>query len=173
LRDYVSEMDALFKQACAGSGWAVPVVAQRIYEHLLHDDNDLLQGWLDEMALPLLTKAIGDRVRQERLAARAAATTVRFRQAMQQAADGDTEALSLYLVTHVVGPGHTRKRAKDMTGREHLHVATRYEKAGVEALTLGAFHAAVAERIGEHRTEEVLNREEYEQLYRNITGAAE
>lgn len=169
MRDYQAEIEGLIKEATQGSGWAAPIVAKQLFEQLEAEDPELLQGWLQEMALPLLTKAVGDYVRAQRAEARRNTKGKEFRDAVAAHAAGDENALSVYLATHVVGPGHTRKRACDMTGPEHLKVGQWYERAGVESLTMGSFHVAVAARVGNRRTREVFSQQQYEDMYRSTT----
>jgi hypothetical protein len=160
-RNHQREIEDRILAEISGTGWAVPVVAAHLYNDLKEHDPDLLRGWLEEMALPLLTQQVGDLARAQRSRAR--------REAAAGAEHAETPRRpSLYHVTHVLS-GVTRKRACDMTGPEHRLVAHRYENAGVQSLMLGAFHTAIADKVGERRTSEVFTREEYERMYRSVT----
>jgi hypothetical protein len=173
-RDYLGEMEERISALIdRPDDYAVPILAGELYTDLTSQDPDLLTGWLEAMALPMLSKAIGDRARSRRNTARRQAVKDRFEQAAKAFEGGNREALSMYLEPHVVDSHLTRRRACDMSGRDHRYVAGKYERAGVESLMLGAFHSAVAAQVGDGKTSDVLDADKYEELYRSICEVSE
>lgn len=172
-RDYLAEMDTRITDATAGSGWAAPLVAQKLHAELVADDPDLLDGWLHAVAGEALRQAIANRSRAHRTYARRAASRA-FAQAARDAEDSGDAAplLGLFAVDYVVAADRTRKRARDMTGPDHRFVAGRYEASGNGELMLAAFHHAIAEKVGDRRTAEVYTEAEYEALYLSVTRRA-
>lgn len=71
---------------------------------------------------------------------------------------------------HAVTVDHVRKRAGDMTGADHKFVAATYTDTGNNAMMLAAFHRAVAKKVGNRKTCDVLNADRYEEMYRSITN---
>lgn len=172
-RDFQAEMNALIVTITEGKTYAVPDLARELYGRLLAEDPVLLNGWLHQNALAVLSKAIGDHVRSMRAAARAGSTgrkssAGRFAAAARLAQQGDTSALALYATMHVVNPSQERKRAADMNGNDHRYVAQQYSRNAQELGLLGLFHETVAAKVGDHRTEDVLTAEQYEALYRSF-----
>jgi hypothetical protein len=165
-RNYLQEMDDAIGEAIdRQDGWAVPQVAGQLFETLNAEDPELLEGWLEEMALPMMTKAVGDATRRRRNTARAQLQRDKFTRAHEA---GDAQAMGMWHAAFVVDSALTRRRACDMTAADHRFVAGRYEKAGVESLMLGAFHSAVAAKVGNGVTSDVLSAADYETLYRDI-----
>jgi hypothetical protein len=177
-RDYIAEMDAHIAAATSGSDWVAAIVAEKLCGQLLEGDPDLLDGWLHAMAVPLLRRAIGLRIHQERCAAKRGARAREFAAAAAdlESADGEEREsvtaalLGMFSEIHVVDADQTRKRAADMTGSEHLFVAENtYQKSANTALMLAAFHRAVAKKVGKKRTADVLSEDQYEAMYLSIT----
>jgi hypothetical protein len=182
VRDYAREMQERIAQATDGTRFAVPVVARRLFEELSREDPELLDGWLREQGLAALTRAVGNRVRNLRSQARQqverrsrmsrhGSAAARFGQAVRDFEAGQVTALSAYTALHVVNSRHDRARACDMTGPDHQFVAGKYEGTAVESFLLSAFHSAVADRVGDSITSNVLTQDEYEDLYRSICAA--
>jgi len=182
-RDFIAEMDARITEATAGSGWVAAVVAQKMYGQLLESDPDLLEGWLHAIATQMLRRVIGLRTHQERTVARRRAGARSFADAaadfeMAASEDGRQEAavrlIGMFGEPHVIDADGTQKRAADMTGPEHLFVAENtYQRTANRALMLGAFHRAVAGKVGVRRTADVLTEVQYAQMYRSIVRSPE
>ena len=169
-RDYLAEMGQRIKAATKGSGWVAGIVAAKLHAQLQEKDPDLLDGWLHAMAIQTLRQEISLRARVERTTARRRASARAFRDATDDAEEtGDaTPLLGLFQVIHTVDEDNTRKHAADMTGPEHLFVAGAYKQSANETLMLAAFHRAVAKKVGDKRTSEVLDEQQYEELYLSI-----
>lgn len=166
-RDFIGEMAALIEQATQGSDWVPAIVAVSIRDLLAAEDPELLDGWLHAMAAQTLTEQIILRERSNRTASRARAGARAFAAAAQS---GDVELLRAFAVTHAVDEANTRRRVADMTGMDHRFVAGRYAESANTYRMLAAFHQAVAKKVGERRTADVMSEPEYDRLYRSILG---
>lgn len=174
-RDYLADMDEQIGASTRGDGWVAGIAAEKLHAQLLETDPDLLDGWLRAVAVQVLREAIGARSRVQRTVARRRAGSRAFQKAAREAEDSGDAAplLGLFAVNHVVDGDRNRKRAADMTGPEHLFVADNtYQRSANESLMLAAFHRAVAGKVGERRTSEVLTEEQYERLYLSIARSA-
>lgn len=167
-RDYPAEMTALIEESTQGSDWVPALVAEKLIDRLKTDDPDLLNGWLHTLAPQLLTDAISTRERSVRTVTRRRATSRAFATAAES---GDPIELGSFAVTFVIDETDTRRRVADMTGTDHRFVATGYAASAKRARMLGAFHQAVAKKVGKQRTAEVMSEAEYDRLFRSITGA--
>lgn len=174
-RDYIAEMDEQITDATEGSGWTAAIVAAKLYGRLLADDRDLLEGWLHEMATDTLRHAIIRRSHAARMRERARAARGEFADAardFETGADaGGMKLQGMFALTHVVDAEDIRKRAGEMTGTDHLFVAESYQSRGQKNLMEAAFHRAVAEKVGEQRTDQVFSLQEYETMYRSVVGS--
>lgn len=170
-RDYIAEMADAITEATNSGDFVAPVVAEKLHARLLETDPDLLTGWLHASAVHLLTRAIGDRDRRERTAARTRGGARRFKEASDASEAGDDDAMSMFAtVRYVVDDGETRRALGDMTGTDHLFVADGYEQSAAKARMLAAFHKAVAKRVGKRKTSDVFSEAEYRKLYDSLTG---
>ena len=165
-RDYVAEMDARIDAATSGDGWVAGIVAAELHADLTATDPDLLSGWLHASAEHWLQQTIRDRSRSTRAHARHHAGAHQF----ADAADDPETLRGMLSVDYVIDDSQTRKRAGDMTGPDHRYVANSYTATGNRALLLAEFHVAVARKVGKRRTSDVLSLDQYENLYRSITG---
>lgn len=170
-RDYIAEMNAAITEALGEGDIVAPLIAEKLHADLLETDPDLLDGWLRACAVHFLTRAIGDRDRRERTAARTRGEARRFRAATEAAVGGDDAPLSLFAtVRYVVDENETRRVLGDMTGTDHLFVADGYRESAAKARMLEAFHRAVARKVGKRKTSDVFTEAEYQRLYDSITG---
>jgi hypothetical protein len=170
-RDYIAEMGDRLAEAMADGDFVAPALAEKLHAHLLETDPDLLDGWLREGAVHFLTRAIGDRDRNERSAARSRGGARRFKEASDAAQAGNDAALSMFAtVRYVIDEGETRRTLGDMTGADHLFVADGYKQTAANARMLEAFHRAVGKRVGKRKTCDVFTEAEYQKLYDSITG---
>lgn len=180
-RDYVAEMDERIAEATKGSGWVAAVVAQKLHASLLESDPDLLDGWLNAMAVQMLRRVIGLRTHAERAAAKRGARVREFSEAADdfEAADDAEEKdaaagrlLGMFAMPYVIDADGTQKRAADMTGPDHLFVAGDKEKTAKTARMEAAFHRAVAKKVGKKRTADVIPLDQYEAMYLSIVRDA-
>ena len=174
-RNYLAEMDARITELTEGSGWIAADLAHKLFSTLSIHDPELLEGWLIETGPDSIRRHIQARTRARRAQERKRAAAGRFAhyaKDYESATNKDTagERLSgMFAVLHVVNPDGVQKRASEMSGKEHSFVADGYHIRGRAALMEAAFHRAVAEKVGDQRTDEVFSIEKYEEMYRSIT----
>jgi hypothetical protein len=170
-RDYRADMNALLDIKVPDSEFVPAIVAAELTDWLRDNDPDLLRGWLDSMAVVLLTDVIGMRARSSRARAQRAAAPGAFAKAAAKfESSGDAEHLSVFRTTCVVSEDNLRRAIGDMTNADHLFVADRYELSARSAQMDAAFHRAVAKRLtGGKRTSDVMDEETYLRLRESIT----
>lgn len=171
-RDYPAEMTALIEESTQGSDWVPALVAEKLIDRLKADDPDLLNGWLHTLAPQLLTDAISMRERSIRTVTRRRASARAFGKASEAAESGDLTEIGSFAVTYAIDDDNTRRRVADMSGADHQFVASDYTRKAKRSQMLAAFHRAVAKKVGKKRTADVMSEDEYDRLYRSITGTA-
>lgn len=173
-RDYIAEMDERIAELTQGSGWVAAAVAARLYRELLWKDRDLLSGWLYEMGPDTLRRHIQGRAAAQRARERARAARGEFADAAHRFETGEdsngAKLVGMFALTHVVDVEDRRKRAGEMTGADHLYVANTYTARGQRNLLEAEFHRAVAKKVGDRRTDEVISLADYEHMYRSVVG---
>ena len=136
-------------------------------------DNDIPLV-LADVRQRLVVKVIADHLRLVQAARRAQGHRLARRadfeeKVAESVALGDT---SPFTVDMCVDDKLTRRRVGDMTGADHLFVADGYAARSKTAALLARFHQAVAKKVGERRTSEVLSEEDYLRMQSSILRAA-
>src|SRR5262249_22205909 len=121
-RDYDKDMLETARAAIPEWDFVPGVVASDLVQRLRKDDPDLLEGWLQEHAVAILTDYIGTLLRRDRMRERRNEATSAFRDAADEAEAGDPESLDSFKVVYEIDVEHTRRRVADMTGPDHLYV---------------------------------------------------
>jgi hypothetical protein len=87
------------------------------------------------------------------------------------AANGDPAPLSLFVRWRCrVSDDGTQRTLGDMTGPDHKYVAADYsDRANANAM-IAAFHIALAKKVGNKRTADVVDEATVERLYLSIIG---
>jgi hypothetical protein len=164
-RDYVAEMNQVIGELLENEGeFIASVAASRLHDWLREHDPDLLSGWLRVCATGFLTGAIANRDRAVR-------ARLRRRGVVGEPVDGDPPN-QLFKTHYVVDQQGTRRPLGGMTGPDHLFVSGRYGRAAFTNQMLAKFHQAVAERVGERTTGEVMDEQTYWKLYRSVGGSS-
>lgn len=148
------------------------VVAAKVHAVLLETAPDVLDEWLRANSVIFLTDRIGQRLRQKRAVAAHQAKARAFGDAAVRAERGDVTAMRHFDVSYPVDDQNTWRRVGDMTGSDHLFVASRYQASGAYDLMIAAFHRAVAKKVGKKATAEVLTEEQYDALLRSVVKQA-
>lgn len=125
-----------------------------------------LDEWLTAHAIDFCRVALDRIMRHERAIATRRADARTFAEAETD------EELGVFTTHLVVDPNQTRRAIGDMRAADHRFVAENYTASGNRALLLGAFHLAVAKRVGRRRTADVLTESEYLRLRDSITNAS-
>ena len=171
-RDYRADMNDLLDVKTPESEYVPAVVAAELVDYLREHDTDLLRGWLDSMAVSLLTDVIGLRARATRARAQRHASASAFADAARKfETSRDAEVLSVFRVTCVVSEDNLRRAIGDMTRADHLFVAERHDTSARTAQMEAAFHRAIAKRLkGNQRTADVMDEDTYLRLRESITN---
>lgn len=171
LRNYTSEMHERIKKAIPEYDYVPSIIAMNVIDRVEKEDPELLSGFLVEQAVRLVSEAIVEMSVNQRKRYRAAAARTEFSEAAARFEAGDETALSPFYAEFTVDVENTRRQAANMTGADHLFVATRYRKVERTSKMQAAFHEAVAQKVGDKQTKDVFTEEEYSRLYQSITGA--
>ena len=132
-----------------------------------HYPKELL-AWLRGNAVSFVREEIGNMNRSIRSRAFAVAPRESFGSAAES---GDRERIGLFASPCCVSADNTVKRLADVTGPEHLFVAESYDRTAEPALMRAAFHRALAKKVGNKRTKDVLSEGQCERLLASITKA--
>lgn len=149
-------------------GEFIPVmVATEFVEFMRREAPEELQDWLSDHAVRFVSDELSSILRRERqtVIRRAAARSFAL-----AAASGDRDRLGAFTMVYTIDDSNTRRTVKNMTGRDHLYVADAYTINGNRVLLLAEFHRAIARRVGDRRTEDVMSEQEYERLLGSIVG---
>jgi hypothetical protein len=173
VRDYIADMSAAIEDAIPEGDYAAPLVAAELVEKLRATDPGLLSGWLDLRAAVFLADTIARRSNSKRQAARVGGPRRAFAEAAQRFTEQtDPAILAPFATEYVIDAENTRRRVADMTGPDHRFVAAGYAESKRTAALLEKFHVAVARKVGDRRTAEVISESEYLAMLRSITGPA-
>lgn len=168
-RDYLADMTAAVEAAIPEGDYVAPVIAAELVDRLRTEDPDLLSGYLHLRAAAVLADVIARRSNSKRQAARLGAPRVAFAEAARTFAEQrDPVVLQPFATEYVIDEANTRRRVADMTGEDHRFVAGRYAEARTTAALLEQFHLAVAKKVGDKRTADVIGEEQYLRLYRSV-----
>jgi hypothetical protein len=169
-RDYLADMTAAIEAAVPEGEYVAALVAADLVEKLRVEDPELLAGWLDLRAAVVLADVIARRSNSKRQAARAAAPRTAFQEAARTfEVERDPLVMSPFATHYVVDGENLRRRVADMTGADHEFVASGYADTKTTAALLEKFHRAVAKKVGDRRTSDVMSEEQYARMYRSIT----
>lgn len=169
-RDYVAEMRAVMDAETGDGPYVAAVAAEHIVDKLRATDPDLLSGWLDVQAVPLINAAIRDRDRSVRAHARTAATRSVFRSAAEAAESGDTEALGQFLRTVYVVEDGSRVRLAEMRKPDLVFAADDYRERAQSNLLQEAFLRALAKKVGHDRVSDHFDDAQLTALWQSITA---
>lgn len=169
-RNYSDEIRDLVDSMTLTGEFVARLVADDIVEKLRANDPELLSGWLNERAGEIL----GDYIRHRCNSTRSHVRSMAGRRAFAEAAEAFAETriaavFDPFRVVYVVNDEDLRRPVADMTGADHLYVASGYALSAKQSLMEEAFHRAVAKKVGGKRTSEVFTTEQYESMYRSIT----
>lgn len=165
-RDYHREMNALLTSILASTDdIVVAVEANKLVAKLAETDPELLRGWLAANAEQFVADALGSRLRSKRGHVRRTSQARAFSTA---ARSGDPVALRPFRTRHIVDDHYTQRAVGKMNGNDHLFVAQSYDMSAQTSQMLAAFHRAVARRVGDRLTEEVMNEDAYLRMYESI-----
>jgi hypothetical protein len=170
-RDYLAEMRAVIAAETAEGPYVSGVVAQHIVNKLRVTDQDLLEGWLDQMAVFLVRHTINLRDCSARTSARTGARRQQFAEDAGNFERGNRSAMTHWLaVVHVVADG-SRKKLAEMTAADLAHVADGYEVRAAENAMSAAFLRALAKKVGRRTVADVFTEEKLSALWQSLSGS--
>lgn len=144
--------------------------AEKFLAYMRERHPDELDAWLDERVTIFVAEEMRFVLRSERQRQRQRAGARAFAEAAAELGEHPTAGqLDAFKVTYCVNARNEWKPAGEMNAADCNYVAGLYETRGNRALMLGAFHRAVAARLGERTVEEVFTRDEYTQLLDSFT----
>jgi hypothetical protein len=150
--------------------WVSAVMAAKFVSHLEEMNPDLLDGFLHEQAVAVVTDVISTTRRRDRAAEARNARGVAFGEAVE-AGNVAEFTRSAFDGRCVVNAENVSKLVRYMTKADHLYVAERYGVDQRAAGLAGAFHAAIAKRIPHGKTTaDVMDEAEYVRLRSSIAA---
>lgn len=171
-RDYLAEMRAVMDAETSEGPYVSAVVAEHIVRKLRAVDPDLLDGWLNQMAVFMVRHSINLRDCSTRTRARVVARRQQFADDATAFERGDRAAMAGWLqVVHVVDAEGTRKRLAEMTAADLTHVADDYEARASENLMHASFLKALAKKVGRRTVADVFDENKLNQLWRSLSGS--
>ncbi len=152
-------------------------------DYKITDVVDEAIGWLatyDPNALAEFYAMHGRRMLHEFLRRRQASERQRFRNALTGKAfmaaaekyqkTGDASVLKPFQMTYNVDAHNTRRKVGDMTGSDHVYVASQLEGNVQKQKLLATFHRQVAEMVGNNKTSDVIDEDTYAKLYKSLVS---
>lgn len=172
MRDYLNDMNDLLDTKVPDSNYIPSLVSAEIVEWLRDNDPDLLHGWLNEIAVVVMTDVIGTRDRSDRARRRHHASAVAFSAAAGSfSTTGDPTVFSPFRQKFTVNDANLRRSVADMTSDDHKFVAAKYASSSKIADLESKFHAAIAKKIGPGQTtSDVMDESTYQTMYNSIHG---
>lgn len=144
--------------------------ALEVRRYLEKNEPELLERWKDEMLTNWLRDAFRRMLNSQRSRTRAKWRAEAFGEKVRRHELGEKEIA--FEVTYVVDEFNTRRPVADMTGRDHLFVASKYEETVEMSKFEASFHKAVARKVGSKRTEDVMTPTEYREMYEDMLRTA-
>lgn len=170
-RDLAREIRAIVDDELekAGDVYVAGLIAQKVVARLRRDDPELLTKFLDQHAVNIVTRMVGDISRSLKTHARAQSGRKQFAKAVERQEAGEPRALASWLDTvYVVTTDEQRKRLRDMDRQDLEYAITDYtNRARVNALQ-AAFLRALAKKIGARTVGEVYGDEELSRMWNSL-----
>lgn len=154
--------EELSKETVVAADAATIVLERMALEHPAE-----LNVWLRDRAREMLRSEIGHLIRSRRSTARSGSRARAFGEATDSSGGG-----GLLESWFVVSETYEQKRVADMTGPDHLFVAGGYEATVQSAAMEAAFHRAVAKKVGNKRTGDVLSESQLQRMHKSVTTRA-
>lgn len=144
------------------------LVAQKVAAMLSENDPTFLDAWLHEHAPYFITHMMTTWMRTSRHVAVSRAQRGVFEKAAEKLVAGEVLEEGIFEQLYVVAEDKLRRKLGDMTGTDHVFVATRYQNSAQRDGLLAEFHRAVARKVKKRKTSEVMSEEQYEALLRSV-----
>lgn len=161
--NFLDELEQ-FRRALPGD-FITGDVAAEFVARMEMTNPDVFWDWMVDNAVRFCADAINFQIRRERQIVMRRAKSRAFAFAVQS---GDPTELRAFSLLYSVGPDHRRRTVGEMTGADHTWVADSYSASGKKSLMLAAFHKAVARRVGDKKTSDVMSETEYEKMLGSV-----
>lgn len=143
-----------------------PEAGRKIAEQMRSQYPDEHLAFLDQQAEQIYTTLLRDMNRRRR---GHYAMTQDARAFAEAAEEGD---VSMFVAWRCkIDDEGTQRCIGEMTGPDHIYVATDYANRAAANAMLAAFHRAVAKKVGKRTTAEVFSEDELTRLYNSIAGS--
>lgn len=153
----------------AGDTYVAGLIAQKVVNRLRQDDPELLTKFLDQQAVTIITRMIGDISRSLKTHARANSGREAFRKALERQEAGEPRALASWLDTvYVVTTDEQRKRLRDMDRQDLEYAIGDYTARSRANALQAAFLRALAKKVGARTVGEVYSDEELSRMWNSI-----
>lgn len=123
-------------------------VARTLAEKFIAENADLVDGWLQERAVTLLTIHLATR---RRIAA-SAAVRQQFAKASEDAESGDYTTISIFSQHLVVNEQNLSRSIGQMNRQDCLFVSTRHDARAKSHAFEAAFYKAIADQLDDTQT---------------------
>lgn len=172
-RDFAADMRKYIDEGRAeGRAYNAAELAAYIVYKLKGEDRELLYGWLEAHAEPTIREAITRIDAASRAYARHTAPLSVFKEATDQAENGNPEPLrqGFLQAVYVINAENDRKALGDMTAEDVLYVSAGYDRRARSAKLEAEFLRQLAAKIGNGRVRDMFDNVELADLRNKITG---
>lgn len=170
-RDLARDIRAIVDEELdrAGDVYVAGIIAGKVVARLREEDPELLNKFLDQHAVSIVTRMVGDISRAQKTYARANSGKQQFAKALERQEAGEPRALAAWLdTTYVVTTDEQRKRLRDMDKDDIEFAVKDYtERARANALQ-ASFLMALAKKIGARTVGEVFTDEELMRMWGSL-----
>lgn len=170
-RDLAREVRAVVDDELdqAGDTYVAGLIAQKVIARLRREDPELLTKFLDQHAVSIVTRMVGDISRSQKTHARANSGREQFRRAIERQEAGEPRALAAWLDTmYVVTTDEQRKRLRDMDKQDLEYAISDYtNRARVNSMQ-AAFLRALAKRVGARTVGEMYSDRELSTMWNSV-----
>ncbi len=167
--DPASKVRAYIDDALEHTTYISSDLAHRLVDKLRDEAPDVLQEWLNSVAVDVMRDTINRVQQSRRSVVRQRAKTSVFKAAVDAAEAGETGLLEGWLTQpYLTNPENIRKPLGEMYRAEILHAVAVYERLARGNQMQVAFLNAIANRVGARRVNEVWDNDQLDTLWRSL-----
>ena len=153
----------------AGGTYVAGIIAGRVVTRLREEDPELLAKFLDQHAVSIITRMVGDISRAQKTYARANSGKQQFAKALERHEAGEPRALAAWLDTmYVVTTDEQRKRLRDMDKDDLEYAVQDYTNRAQTNAMQATFLRALAKKVGARLVGEVFSDEELGNMWGSL-----
>jgi hypothetical protein len=170
-RNYALEMRLLVERETASGPYQAATVAHRIVEHLLNNDRELLDGWLESQAVTVVSQYVARKDAATRAYTKATIKRSVFAEKANEAKKvGAAKSLASFLLAPYTTKDNIRKPLAEMTAPEVNSAAERYEATSRSAAMDAAFLRAIAKHVSKGVVADHFTDTQLAELWARVTG---